>query len=188
MTVEQPTPPSLSPPAEGAIQNPPPVQLQEKTSPQRRKRFGRVVLIVLILTVCGGAVWYWGIREPEPKDDLGRFQGDWKQTPDARNNKDGEAEAFPIAVHVTGDNWQYIVGGKGLKTFRITLNETASPKEIDLTLLNAEGKPIGEYGSHGIYTINRNEARIVVAPAYLPRPKGFDDPESIVWVLKRRAN
>ncbi len=142
-------------------------------------------MIVLLIGVCGAAAWYWGIREAEPRDDIGRFQGDWKLASGMREIKEGNEEVFPIAVQINGDCWQYLVGGKELKRFRITLNETASPKEIDLALIDAEGKPIGEYRSQGIYTIDRNTARIVVNPVYKPRPKVFDDPDAVVWALTR---
>jgi uncharacterized protein (TIGR03067 family) len=134
--------------------------------------------------MCGTAVWYWGIREPEPKDDLGRFQGEWKLTLSERNRKEVDEAAPGSVVHVSGDHLYFDRENKG-KSLKIKLNETASPKEIELTLLDASGNAVGAYGSHGIYTIDRKTARLVVEPVNRPRPKDFDSPDAVVWVLTK---
>jgi uncharacterized protein (TIGR03067 family) len=185
MTLEQPPPPSLIPThSEGAIPNPTPAFGQTFT---RRwpKWLVKTLAFVLILMGCGGATWYWGIREPEPKDDLGRFQGEWFQTFGERDVKQKTENSPALAVRIAGDVWQFLVDGKEKNSFRISLNETVSPKEIELIRIDNRGNPIGEYRSHGIYTIDRKTARIVAAPVNLPRPKDFDSPDSVVWVLTR---
>ena len=156
------------------------------TAPKRSaRRLGRTLAIVMLLGVCGFAVWYWGIREPEPKDDLGRFQGDWKLTIGGRMEKGGNDDLPVVAVRISGDLWKNLGSGKEVRSYRIELNESANPKEIELILLDADGKPLGGYRSHGIYTIDRKTARIIVEPVNKPRPKTFDDPDAVVWELKK---
>jgi uncharacterized protein (TIGR03067 family) len=140
-------------------------------------------LIVLLLGGCCFAVWYWGFHGPS--DDIGRFQGNWKQTLGGRKYQEGDEGVPGVAVRITGDRWQYLVGGKEVKTFQITLNETSSPKEIEMTLLDANGKQVGQYRSHGIYTIDGKSARVAVEPVNKPRPNDFDNADTIVWVLTR---
>ena len=185
MTVEQPTPPALIPPhGEGANPNQAPARQQRNT---RRWPIwlARVAAIVLILGGCGGAVWYWGIREPEPKDDMGRFQGEWIQTFGVRDERQRDEKSPSVAVRISGDRWQFLVDGKEKNSFKMTLYETVSPREIELTRIDNNGNPIGEYRSHGIYTIDRKTARIIVAPVNQTRPKDFKNPDSVVWVLTR---
>lgn len=192
MTIEEPTQEPASPSsnlAQGEEQNPTPVPEPQATAPQRpRRRLGKVAAFVLLLGVCVAAVWYWGFYEPEPKDDLGRFQGDWKLTIGASG--ENEEEESPLrAIRITGDRWQFLAGGREIegKTFRITLNETVNPKEIELTLLDATGDPVGRYRSHGVYTIDRKTARVLVEPVNKPRPTSLDNPgpDANVWVLTK---
>ncbi|HEV3436383.1 MAG TPA: TIGR03067 domain-containing protein [Gemmata sp.] len=193
MTLEEPTkeptPPSLSP-TQGEVESPTPALVQLEITPQRRpRRLGKMAAFVLLLGVSGAVVWYWGIREPESKDDLGRFQGDWKLTIDGQSEQEGEDERPLRAVRISGDCWQYLAGGKEIegKTYRIKLNETTTPKEIELTLLDAAGNPVGRYGSHGVYALDRKTARILVEPVNKPRPTNLDNPspDAIVWVLTK---
>lgn len=182
MTVEQPTPPAL-PATASEGENPQPAPLQQTPISRRWPRWlAGVALVVLLLGVSGGSIWYWFVREPEPSDDLGRFQGDWKLT---TREGDGEDEGRTIAVRITGDRWHSVSADKEIPIFRMVVNETASPKEINLTRLDAQGNPLGEYGSHGIYTIDRKTARLAVDPVSKRRPKEFDNPESVLWILTR---
>jgi uncharacterized protein (TIGR03067 family) len=185
MTVEQPTTPALVP-THGEGANPNPKSALQQTATRRwPKWLARAFALVLILGVCGGAAWYWGIREPEPKDDFGRFQGEWIQTFGEQDVNARTEKSPAVAVRITGDIWQFLVDGREKNSFRMSLSETASPKEIELTRIDSRGNPIGEYRSHGIYTIDRKTARIIVAPVNLPRPMDFDNPDSVVWVLTR---
>lgn len=177
MTVEEPTP---------AVSTPVPGQPEmAKPRSRSRRRLGRIVAIVALLLACAGATWYWAIYEPEPKDDLGRFQGDWKLISGARDENEGDDRLPPKVVRIAGDRLKFLMGGKEGKTFRIELNETASPKEIELTLLDAHGNPAGGYRSRGIYTIDRHIARLILEPVNKPRPRDFNDPDSVVWELSR---
>jgi uncharacterized protein (TIGR03067 family) len=186
MTGEEPTTPSLNATqTQGEVesQNVAP-ERQETPSRRRPRRLGRVAVIVLLVGMCGTAAWYWGIREPEPKDDLGRFQGEWKLTLRERGRKEADETPPGSVVHVTGDRLYFDRENRG-KSLRIKLDETASPKEIELTLLDPDGNPVGAYGSHGIYTVDRKTARLVVELVNRPRPKDFDSPDAVVWVLSR---
>jgi uncharacterized protein (TIGR03067 family) len=129
------------------------------------------------------AVWYWAFHEPEPKDDFGRFQGEWKLVVSGRDGSPEDDRTPYLPVRITGDQWKYL--GANERTYRMTLNEAASPKEIELTLLDQVGNPVGAYGSHGIYTVERKTARIRVEPVSKPRPDRIDDPDGVVWVLTK---
>ncbi len=183
MTIQQNT--AASPNTTQGDEENPKATTPTRTLTTTSRRFGRLAAIVLFVGTCGAAVWYWGFHEPEPKDDLGRFQGDWKQTAGGREEHEGGEKNPGVAIRITGDRWQYFSGGKERKVFRITLNESASPKEIDLTLLDSSGNPVGGYGSHGIYTVDRKSARVVLEPVNKSRPKDFDNPDAVVWVLTR---
>ena len=76
-------------------------------------------------------MWWFAFREPEPKNDVERFQGEWKLgTPDRPDI---------TFVRVSGDRWQYISNGQEARAFRMTLNESANPKQIDLELIDTKG-------------------------------------------------
>lgn len=125
------------------------------------------------------SAWYVVQRFTVPKDDLGRFQGTWKLTPDGRENR------FPVTVKVTGDRWAYMVADKEQKRYLLTLRPEANPKEIDLTQLDANDQP-SAFVLRGIYVIDGDGVRIVTAPNPLPRPTAFDAPDGPpVWVLER---
>ncbi|HJZ57566.1 MAG TPA: hypothetical protein VKE74_21535, partial [Gemmataceae bacterium] len=79
---------------------------------------------VVVLVAAGLAVWYWGFRQREPRNDLERFQGDWQVSIAGRKT--------PLVFRVSGDRWQSIANAVEGKPYRITLNEAADPKEIDL--------------------------------------------------------
>jgi uncharacterized protein (TIGR03067 family) len=130
---------------------------------------GGVAGVVLV----GFAVWYFAIREPEPRNDLERFAGDWKVIANDRESN--------LAVRVSGDRWEYVGG----KAYRITLNESASPKEIDLEPLDLP-KLVGPSPRlHGIYAFDDNKtARVVLGPAILPRAKSLDDTDAILVLTK----
>ena len=91
------------------------------TSRAKPRRLGKVVAVVLILGVCGAAVWYWGIHEPEPKDDLSRFQGDWKMTIGGRDEKEEEDGLPQVAVRIVshGRHVAQLVGHRGQVADRI---------------------------------------------------------------------
>jgi uncharacterized protein (TIGR03067 family) len=185
MTLEDSTTPLLNlPPPVGDSSATAPVPSQSIVR-KKPSRLGRVMLVVLSPGICVLAVWYWGIREPEPKDDLGRFQGDWKLVIGGRNEEENEDEPPRTAVRITGDRWQYLAAGREGKAYRIKLNETADPKEIEMILLDAEGNPVGGYRSYGVYTIDRKTARVLVLPVNKPRPTDFNHPDSVVWELSK---
>jgi uncharacterized protein (TIGR03067 family) len=119
-----------------------------------------------------------------PANDLERFQGEWKLT-DARQPPTSDDEVR-VAVRVTGDTWQYVTAGPGGKAYRMTLNETTDPKEIDLQLIDTTGLTGGAVLLRGIYAFEGNDrARVRVRDAYEPRPRSWDDPDATDWVLSK---
>jgi uncharacterized protein (TIGR03067 family) len=130
---------------------------------------GLVVLVGLV----GLAVWYFLIREPEPRNDLERFQGDWAVSAAGRGPRN--------AIRVSGDRWEYVGG----KAYRMTLNEAANPKEIDLEPLDLP-KLVGPPPRlHGVYEFEgNNSVRVILGPAILPRPKSLADPDVILVLTK----
>jgi uncharacterized protein (TIGR03067 family) len=139
-----------------------------------------VIALAVVALVAGGfGLWYAVLRDPGPRDDLGRFQGEWKV------GVPGRAETAPLTVRVTGDKWTYVVNGQEQRTYRLTLNPAASPKEIDLLMLGADGEPLVRPGGplvgaevrlHGVYSVEKDRATVVLVPGSEPRPKSVDEP------------
>ena len=125
------------------------------------KKWGlrRAAIIGLLLgTVAAVTVWWFAFREPEPKNDVERFQGEWKLgTPDRPDI---------TFVRVSGDRWQYISNGQEARAFRMTLNETANPKQIDLELIDTKGLRGPPVKMHGVYAFEGNKTvRLRLDPA-----------------------
>ncbi len=143
--------------------------------------------IALGLAVVLGAfgLWYFVIREPEPKDDLGRFQGQWQLAVPAldREGKPG-ARPTPVTIRVAGDRWVLTANGQERGRYAVTLRPEANPKEIDLVQLGPDDKPTGQR-SRGVYTIERGRAKVVHTPEPDPRPTDLDTEDGTVWLLER---
>lgn len=148
-------------------------------SPVPRDRRLRQVAIGVVLGVLAGfAAWYFLVREPDPRNDLERFRGDWQISVGGRGT--------PNVVHVEGDTWRYQAGATEGKTYRVTLKENADPKEIDLELLGAPKLVGPTVKMHGVYQFDgRGSVQMRLNPGTLPRPKSLDDAESTLWVLTR---
>jgi len=120
------TPPAQSPPvATGGLAGP----------PARRRR--RLVLAVAVVVVVGAGIGLWYALPREPKDDLGRLQGDWQVVVPGRDAEAGP----PLVIRVGSDRWTYVAGGREQRAYRVALNPAASPKEIDLVQLGSDGEP-----------------------------------------------
>jgi uncharacterized protein (TIGR03067 family) len=139
-----------------------------------------VIGLVLVALAAGGfGLWYAVLREAGPRDDLGRFQGEWKV------GVPGRTDSAPLVIRVTGDTWTYVAGGMPRGSYRLTLNPAASPKKIDLLMLGPDGEPLVRPGGplvgaevrlRGVYSVEKDRARVVLAPASEPRPASLDDP------------
>jgi len=128
-------------------------------------------------TVAAVVVWLLVFREPEPKNDFERFQGDWKLGTPGRPDI--------TFVRVSGDHWQYISNGQEARAYRMTLNESANPKQIDLELIDTQGLRGMIPKLHGIYAFDGNKmVRVRLDPAVEPRPTTLDD-EDLVRVLTK---
>jgi len=143
----------------------------------------RKLALLLAFALVAASVWYFAIRTPEPTNDLGRFQGEWQLAVPAvdRDNKPA-ARARPVTIRVEGDRWVYIADGKERRS-ALTLRPDADPKEIDLTLLGPDDKPTA-FVLRGIYTIDRDRAKVATAPASEPRPANPEE-AGTVWLLDR---
>jgi uncharacterized protein (TIGR03067 family) len=123
-------------------------------------------------------VWFFLIREPEPGNDLERFRGDWQISFAGRLS--------PNVVRVEGDHWRYQAGATEGKAYRILLNESAVPKQIDLEPLETAGIRGRLPRLHGIYAFDGNSAvRVRLNDMTEPRPQTLDEPDAIVWTLNR---
>ncbi len=180
-----PPPPGVGSPApvpDPAVVTPAPGAGPHRPPPARGRKpagFGRAGVFLLALPLAalvGVAVWY-GLRGPT--DDLGRMQGDW-----AIKGADGRDRGF---VRIEGDRWTYHSGGQERASHRITLNPDASPKEIDLTALEPDGRAKTftrgatgvEMKELGVYALADGELRVAKAPAWNggTRPAKLDDPD-----------
>ena len=110
--------------------------------PRRRLSRGAAIVGVLAGLITAVVVWWFAFREPEPKNDVERFQGEWSLgTPDRPDI---------TFVRVSGDRWQYISNGEETRAFRMTLNETVSPKQIDLELIDTRACARGGEAAWGL--------------------------------------
>jgi uncharacterized protein (TIGR03067 family) len=149
-------------------------------------RSKRIPLAVLALVAVGFALWYFAVRTPEPKDDFGRFQGEWQlAVPTFDRDKKPAARAKPVTIRVTGDRWVYVADGKEQRRYQMTLRPEANPKEIDLVQLGTDDKPTA-FVLRGIYTIDRDSAKVVTASGAEPRPTELDSEDGPPgWILER---
>lgn len=171
--------PSAQPPAAPATPAGPPPAPVRKASPFR------ALAVVAGLVLVGFGVWYFGFRGPT--DDPGRWQGEW-QVSVLTVGPDGNLAQLArpgVTVRVTGAEWQYRFGEADAKRYAAVLRPDASPKEVDLTMLDRAGKPT-PFVLRGIYELDRNRARVATAPGTDPRPTTFDAPnDGTVWLLHR---
>ena len=148
---------------------------KSRGSPRKLRLLAAVVLLGVL---AGFATWYAFIREPAPTNDLERFKGDWQVSVAGRDT--------PNVVRVEGDRWQYQAGPTDGKAYRLTVNEAADPREIELELIDApklKGPPVK---IRGVYAFDgNNTVRLRINPATQPRPKTLDDTDAMEWVLTR---
>ena len=153
--------------------------------PARSRKRRRLLLALPLVALVGIGIWYAVLRGPS--DDLGRMQGDW-----AIKGADGRDRGF---VRVEGDRWKYHSGGQERGSHRVALNPAATPKEIDLTALEPDGRAKTftrgaagvEMKEVGVYDLRGDELRIAKTPAWNggTRPKTLDDPETPALTLVR---
>jgi uncharacterized protein (TIGR03067 family) len=143
-----------------------------------------VLAAALVVLLGGFGLWYGFLRGPA--DDLGRLQGEWRVDVYGRDGG---------AIRVNGDRWTYVTGGQEQRSYRIALTPAAN--EIDLTLLRPDGEPAvyshgPERGSpvkmHGVYSVNKDGARVVLRPGIEPRPTSLDDPGDAQTLTLKRTN
>jgi uncharacterized protein (TIGR03067 family) len=151
-----------------------------------RRRLRRSLLVALpLVALLGFVVWFAFLRGPA--DDLGRMQGDW-----VLKGADGRER---VVVRIAGDLWTYHAGDEERGRSRIALNPAAAPKEIDLTALEADGRPrtftrgaVGvEMKEVGVYDLRGDELRVAKAPAWNggTRPASLADPDTPALTLVR---
>lgn len=160
----------------------------EKGSDAPRSTGSRRTLVrAAVVLLAGGvafAAWYFLVREPEPRNDLERFRGEWRL---AREwEKAGGDDAVRTAVRVTDDRWQYLHGGGDGREYRITLNEQADPKEIDLDLIETRKLAGAAVRMRGVYRFDDDRTvRVRFGVGGEPRPKALDEPDAVVLVLTK---
>jgi uncharacterized protein (TIGR03067 family) len=131
--------------------------------------------LVGVVVVVGFAAWFFFLRGP--RNDLERFEGDWQVSVHDR--------VTPMVFRVQEDRWQSHANGVDGPAYRISLNETANPKEIDLDLIDTSNIRGPNPKLHGIYAFEGETLRVRVNDTSEPRPTTFDDPDAVVWVLSR---
>jgi uncharacterized protein (TIGR03067 family) len=148
--------------------------------PKPERQHLRVYLAALVglLAVGGFAAWYFLIREPEPRDDMERFQGAWQISIAGRDT--------PVVVQVKAEHWLSVANAVEGKAYRLTVNESVNPKEIDLEPVDTAGLIGPTPRLHGIYAFENNrKVRVALNPGVLPRPTTFEGADAVVWMLTR---
>ena len=179
--------PSPTPPrsGEGRQTGSPPSRFGKGVGGLGRRRLLLVVPVVILLA--GVGVWYAFLRGSGPKDDLGRFQGEWQVTFAGVETRSAPA----VLIRVEGDRWTY-ASPMQQSDARIVLNPVADPKEIDLIRLDADGQPWiytrgekTEVRQQGVYAFDGDTIRVALSPYPDPRPKTLNPADAPVWVLSR---
>jgi len=145
---------------------------------QGRRLLRRAAITGLLTGLAAAvAVWFFVFREPEPKNDFERFQGEWKLgTPDRPEI---------TFIRIEGDRWQYISNGQEARAYRMTLNETTNPKQVDLELIDTQGLRGMQPKLHGVYAFDGNKTvRVRLDPAVELRPTTLDDEELVKVMTK----
>jgi|GEM_PF-3003045 len=153
--------------------------------PRRRRK--RLAALVAAVGLVAFGIWYFAIRTPEPRDDFGRFQGEWQLAVPAgtRDNQPTARRVASVTIRVTGDRWVWLVGEKEQRRYQMTLRPEANPKEIDLTQLGPDDQPTKNV-LQGIYTIEGDYAKVLTAPNSDPRPTSLDNAEGPPgWLMER---
>ena len=163
----------------------------------------KLLALAVALAAVGFGVWYFAFRTPEPRDDFGRFQGAWQLgVPAVGRDKQPAARFTAATVAVLGDKWVFRVGGQEQKRYAAVLRPQADPKEIDLTQLGPDDKPVmlprngkpAPVVLRGVYLIEGDHAKVVFAPDPDPRPTAvsididppIDSARPVsVWLLER---
>jgi uncharacterized protein (TIGR03067 family) len=169
--------PSPQPPPRGGVgeKDPTPPSPARKGDGGFNIRPVAILLGVFAVATAGFAVWYFAIRAPTT--DLDRFQGDWQITTQGRETAN--------VIQIKGDQWQAVANGVQARAYRITLNEAANPKEIDLDQIDTANIRGPKPKLHGIYAIDGNAALVRLVPGTEPRPTTVDDPDANVLTLTR---
>jgi uncharacterized protein (TIGR03067 family) len=135
----------------------------------------RFLLPILVLAAAAAGLWFAFSGNREPGNDLARLQGVWKVSAYGRDTQ--------ATIRVEGDRWTYSAGGMKGHSYRLTLRPDASPKQIDLVLLDDAGQPVefthgAKKGSpvslHGVYSIEDETLGVALAPGMEPRPTAMD--------------
>jgi uncharacterized protein (TIGR03067 family) len=155
----------------------------------------RLALWIVVWAVVPFVIWRVALYALEPKDDLGRFQGQWTLSVPAAGEK-SDARLVPgVTIRVTGDRWVWAVGGEEQRRYRMELRPDASPKEIDLVLLATDDQPrLEKRGGtmtpvtlRGIYSVERGKVKVVAAVGGESRPGSLDTTDgATVWLLERQ--
>jgi uncharacterized protein (TIGR03067 family) len=126
-------------------------------------------------------------KDKEDKDDLKKFEGDWKITSWRQYGRDLEAEALDTAKWtVKGDKYTFEMGGNQ-EEGKLKIDAAKKPMVCDLEI--TEGNDKGK-GQPGIYKIDGDTLTVCfAAPGAKDRPKDFtstEDDMQILVVMKRK--
>lgn len=99
--------------------------------------------------------------------DLESMQGNWKRVAAVHDGKPLVGAALDSKVTIEGNKYSVTGGAEAGSSGTIELNESASPKSIDLTME-------GGGTSAGIYEVRAgNRYRLCIAAPGAPRPEKF---------------
>jgi uncharacterized protein (TIGR03067 family) len=122
------------------------------------------ILPVLLLPVCIASI---SDGDAQATEDLRRIQGTW----DLVFGPDPGGPTMPrLRVVITKDTILFRYPDRQERGWKYTLNPSKTAKEIDWIVEEDPGHPIHQ---PGIYALNDNTLRMLVAPAGSSRPKTF---------------
>lgn len=138
----------------------------------------RVALAVLVIAGSAGLV---RAQQAEVPKGLAPLQGKW--VVNAINGQEIPSEMGEMALVITGNRYQQLIGGEVTEEGTLTVDDTKAPKWIDLAI--ASGDDAGKK-QPGLFEIAGDAILVGLAMAGNPtRPASFDAAE--LYVTARRV-
>lgn len=156
----------------------PPTAAATPASRHRRRRRAAAWMLVATLTgVVAAAAFHVPWHRWWPRDDYDRFQGHWRVVVGERDT--------PLHVQVVGRRWEYLTE-EGSRAYSLELDMTASPRRLQLELLDSRSLIGPVPRLHGLYAFEGpDRVRLCLLPALEPLPADWDGAVVIQTLLRQ---